>query len=262
MDKIKEAFEKVKQDINLLHNEIFNIKLVLEKLNLTINNLENKQKNAKIPIEMSENAILANQRTIQLTQQTDPTLQHITPTDTVISTDNPTHNYTLKALKTEIIDVSIGNRGVPTDKQTNRQTDKPTYFLTKNEQTPQKNTKINEINTINLESNIKEVAEILDSLDTIKKEIRLKFKHLTSQEMLVFSTLYQLEETSPEVTYKIISNTLKLSESSIRDYIQRIINKGIPIKKQKINNKKIVLSISSDLKKIASLSTIINLREL
>jgi hypothetical protein len=41
-----------------------------------------------------------------------------------------------------------------------------------------------------------------------------------------------------------------------------MINKGIPIHKNKINNKKITLSISPDLKKIASLPTIIRLREL
>ena len=258
MDKIKEAFEKVKDDINLLHSEIVNIKLVLDKLSLTINNL----KNIKIPIEIPENIPLIDPNTLQSTQKTNSTLPQTIPTETMNPTDNPTHNYALEALKPEIIEVSTGNRGVPTDKQTNRQTDNPTHFPVKNEQILQKNTKINEINTINIESNIKEVSQILDSLDIIKKEIRLKFKHLTSQEMLVFSTLYQLEETNQEITYKIISNTLKLSESSIRDYVQRIINKGIPIKKQKINNKKIILSISQDLKKIASLSTIINLREL
>ena len=80
--------------------------------------------------------------------------------------------------------------------------------------------------------------------------------------MLVFSTIYQLEEQNIEPNYKGLALKLGLSESSIRDYVQRMINKGIPIKKHKINNKKLVLSISSDLKKIASLSTIIKLREL
>ena len=80
--------------------------------------------------------------------------------------------------------------------------------------------------------------------------------------MLVFSTIYQFEEQKIESTYKIISEKLELSQSSIRDYAQRIINKGIPIIKTKVDNKKIILSISQDLKKIASLSTILKLREL
>jgi Mn-dependent DtxR family transcriptional regulator len=81
--------------------------------------------------------------------------------------------------------------------------------------------------------------------------------------MLVFSTIYQLEEQgNREITYKLLSKTLKLSESSIRDYVQRMINKGISIQKEKVNNKKLLLTISPNLKKIASLPTIIQLREL
>ena len=81
--------------------------------------------------------------------------------------------------------------------------------------------------------------------------------------MLVFSTLYQLEEQGElGIDYRKIALKLSLSESSIRDYVQRLVNKGIPIIKTKQNNKKITLVISKDLKKIASLSTILRLREL
>jgi Mn-dependent DtxR family transcriptional regulator len=81
--------------------------------------------------------------------------------------------------------------------------------------------------------------------------------------MLVFSTIYQLEEHYPEgVEYSQIALKLKLSPSSIRDYTQKLISKGIPLVKEKVNNKKILLKISSELKKIASLQTIIQLREL
>ena len=81
--------------------------------------------------------------------------------------------------------------------------------------------------------------------------------------MLVFSTIYQLEEQgNREITYKLLSKSLKLSESSIRDYVQRMIHKGVSIQKEKINNKKLLLTISPNLKKIASLPTIIQLREL
>jgi predicted transcriptional regulator len=107
-----------------------------------------------------------------------------------------------------------------------------------------------------------QVSETLSQLDDLKKAIRQQFKVLTNQEMLVFSTLYQLEEQGFTVDYSLISQKLSLSESSIRDYILRIIKKGIPIQKTKENNKKVFLSISSDLKNIASLSTIIQLREL
>ena len=109
----------------------------------------------------------------------------------------------------------------------------------------------------------KEANNILESLDNIKKGIRLKFKRLTPQEMLVFSTLYTLEEQKhTDITYKIIATQLSLSESSIRDYMNKLINKGIPIEKTRQNNKTIILNISSDLKNITTLATIQSLRTL
>ena len=53
-----------------------------------------------------------------------------------------------------------------------------------------------------------------------------------------------------------------MTESSIRDYIARLINKGIPVEKTKINNKTIQLKVADSLKKAASLATILKLRDL
>ena len=78
--------------------------------------------------------------------------------------------------------------------------------------------------------------------------------------MQVFSTIYELEEQGFIVDYNILSEKLNLTESSIRDYVLRLIKKGIPLGKNRENNKKITLSISRDLRKIASLETIHKLR--
>ena len=212
---IKLSFLKVKEDMDSLRNEIFQLKNGINELKNIFNSL--------------------------------PTIQCLDPT----INDNPTHNPTVPqeigGFKSPNLDISTGNRGVPTDRQTDRQTDNLTQ----------------KTGFSSIESNIREASDILDSLDKIKKEIRLKFKRITPQEMTVFSTIYQLEEQDSEnTTYKQIAIILKLSESSIRDYVQRIISKGIPIKKTKINNRKILLSVSKELKKIVSLSTIIQLREL
>jgi len=223
-ERIKEAFSKVKQDILILGNEISQIKLEIHEI--------------KQLLEVFHNTLNTS------------TLRQINPTHPVNPTDNPTVPYEIRGLKSPNLSTSIGNQGVPTDRQTDRQTDNPTHFLP-------------EIPSKNIETSLQEATDILESLDALKKEIRLKFKRITSQEMLVFSTIYQLEEQDPNsVTYRQIALKLKLSESSIRDYVLRMINKGIPIKKHKINNKKLILSISSELKKIATLSAIIRLREL
>jgi len=157
------------------------------------------------------------------------------------STHPSTHNLSLEAPNTQNMPISTGNEGVSTDRQTDRQTHKQTEI----EQNP-----------------IKNASEILDSLDNIKKEIRLKFKRLTEQEWLIFSTIYQLEEEQDFVDYRVISNRLNLTESSIRDYVRRLIKKGIPVDKKRINNKNIQLSISTNLRKIAPLNTILQLRDL
>ena len=109
---------------------------------------------------------------------------------------------------------------------------------------------------------IDRVSEILESLDSMKKELRSKFKHLTNQEMLVFSTIYQLEEEGFSVDYPMVSQKLHLTESSIRDYVLKLTKKGIPINKIKENNKKIYLKITPEFKQLASLDTILSLREL
>ena len=136
------------------------------------------------------------------------------------------------------MEISIGNQGV----QTNRQTDKQT-----NRQT---------------ENTLDNAFEILDKLDSLKKEIRLKFKRLTNQEMRVFSAIYQLEEEKGHSDYKTLSKKLNLSESSIRDYIRRLLVKEIPLDKIKVNNKEVKINISQSLRKMASLNTIIKLRSL
>jgi hypothetical protein len=223
-DNIRQAFSKVKEDMIYLSNELNNLKYEINEI---------------------KSLIISLQR--GLTSPTDQqTNQQVYPTHSNIPTDIPTVPQEVGGLKSQKTDFSTGNEGVPTNRQTNQQTDQQTPFQSEN-----------------IEQNIKKANFIFNSLDSLKKEIRNKFKRLTPQEMTVFSSIYQLEELDPDnTTYKQIASNLKLSESSIRDYVIKIINKGIPIKKQKIDNKKVVLSISPELKKVATLSTIMHLREL
>jgi biotin operon repressor len=204
MDPIKEAFLKIKNDINQIKEELFSLKKQIKEIKTN-----------------------PTQNTPYLYQQT----------------DTQTHNQAEQAPYGQNIGISTGNRGVPTDRPTHQQTDISTHFRPKTE--------------------FERANEILSSLDSIKKGIRLKFKRLTTQEMLVFSTLYSLEEQNiKEITYKTLAQQLTLSESSIRDYINKLIQKGVPIDKTRQNNKTILLNISQNLKNIATLATIQDLREL
>jgi len=225
MESIKRAFQKVKRDINLLRQEINFLKLNLN---------ETRRKILEV---------------FELIEQMNKNMNTTTSTDNYIipahSIHPSTHNLPLEALNHQNMSISTGNQGVPTDRQTDRQTDTN-----------------GENGVLNNKNSIENAVKIINSLDNIKKEIRLKFKRLTEQELLVFSTLYQLDEEIGYSDYKTLSQKLNLTESSIRDYIGRLVKKGIPIKKNKINNKNIQLSISKNLKKIATLSTILKLRDL
>lgn len=244
MDEIKEAFSRVKQDIDFLYSEISELKQSTFSITESLKSIQNSLEDLKL-------------KDTQI-QQTDK------PTDR--QTDNPitpTHNQQkvlsvpitstddvdFKPLKPEFLTLSIGNEGVPTDRQTDKQTNQQIHKSSYNQKNIEK-------------TSIDNAIEVLDSLDNLKKEIRLKFKRLTDQEMTVFSLLYQLSEQQGFSDYKTLSSKLNLTESSIRDYIGRLIKKGIPVEKTKINNKMIQLSISENLKKIVTLPTIMQLRDL
>jgi DNA-binding MarR family transcriptional regulator len=245
MDQVKEAFSKVKSDMDSIREELNSLRYNISEIKESMIDLAEIFKEFKNQEDQkkTKNELLNQQNIPKYPQIPQQTNRHITPTH---PTHPSTHKYLPKPLKPQNIGISIGNQGVPTDKQTDKQTHQQTHKSSHNQE----------------KYTIDNAVEILESLDNIKKEIRLKFKRLTDQEMIVFSTLYQLEEENGYTDYKTISERINLSESSIRDYIGRLIKKGIPVEKTKINNKSIQLNISKNLKKIASLHTILQLREL
>jgi hypothetical protein len=238
-EKIKEAFQKVKQDIFFLGNEISGLKLLIADMKNEIKILS-KAFNDFSEKTQEKTPMHAPTHTPAHPAET-PTNQQKTPTHE----EFPTDKLLSKVLNRQNLDISTGNEGVPTDKQTNTQTNRHIIHHIKTQ-----------------ENHLEKASEILDSLEALKKELRIKIKRLTAKEMQVLSLLYQLDNEGEIVDYPLLSIRLNLTESSIRDYIGKITKKGIPIIKEKLNNKKIILHISQDLKKIASLDTILKLREI
>jgi ABC-type Zn2+ transport system substrate-binding protein/surface adhesin len=229
-DQIKNAFQKVKQDIDSINHKII---LLTQDLH------ENKEKLSEIDKTIKEFSSKLTQL-ISKKEENNPThnpaYNQENPT---IPVNNPANNHPFKPQNNQNMTFSTGNEGVPADRQTNQQT---------NQQTEK--------------ASFNNAIEVLNSLDNLKKEIRNKFKRITEQEFLVFSTIYQIEEEFGYADYKSLSQRLNLTESSIRDYVGKLIKKGIPIDKTKINNKMIQLSISEKLKKIAPLPILFQLRSL
>ncbi|MBU2562274.1 MAG: helix-turn-helix domain-containing protein [Nanoarchaeota archaeon] len=232
MDNIKNSFLRVKKDMTSLKERVTSLE-------------ENLSKTRKGLIEMCEILKEIDKKTEDFIKNSQKNFSTQNPQNFVLSTHPSTHPSPLEGLKPQNLMISTGNEGVPTDRQTDKQTDRQTNNLSEFKK-----------------NDIESAVEILNSLDAIRKEVRLKFKRLTDQEFLVFSAIYQLDEEVGHSDYKTLSQQLNLSESSVRDYVGRIIKKGIPVDKKKINNKQIYLSVSNNLKKIATLRTIFQLRDL
>jgi DNA-binding MarR family transcriptional regulator len=220
-DPIKEAFGKIKEDIISLKEAI---NILSDEIGLIKRTLEPAQTPADVPAQQTDRQI------------------------------TPAVRQETGGLKPQNLPVSIGNEGVPADRQTNQQTDQRTekFALNQTDLLPGKNRL----------SQIDRVSEFLESLDAIKKELRSQFKKLTPQEMHIFSTIYQLEDQGLTVDYSLLSSKTALTESSIRDYVQKLVKKGIPVEKTKENNKHIILSISPNLRRMAPLDTLLRLREI
>ena len=154
---------------------------------------------------------------------------------------NPAHNMPNYDLKPQNFHSSIGNDGVPADRQ---QTDN------------------RQINTLKRTSEPISKSDISSFINTLKQDLKEKFKQLTKKEFVIFSILYTLEEEKENVNYKDIALRTGLTESSVRDYIARLIHKGIPIIKEKINNKIIILRLPRELKDITTLSSLTKLKNL
>ncbi|MBU0957401.1 MAG: hypothetical protein KKF56_01175 [Nanoarchaeota archaeon] len=254
--KLKEAFSKIKKEISQIKDDNITLR---DSLIETLNHLSNLNISIKTSLE-------------DIKKQQSKLSTQISKIKTT-STHNATLRQEIEGSKPQDLRVSTGNEGVSTDRQTDTPTDNSTHkipiissqppHLQITQQTPSIMLNPNEnIEEKPKSSSLQNASEILENLDNLKKEVRLKIKRLTNQEMRVFSLLYQLDDQQIDVDYEILSKNLNLTQSSIRDYIQRIITKGIPINKEKINNKKIVLHVSPALRKIATLDTILKLREI
>lgn len=257
-EKIKEAFQKAKQDIIILSSQLDLLKQEILQLKQQIfpQTIQQTINPTHFPTEKT-----SNYSEIPAQNPQKPTIQHKKPTLDVPPTHIPAQNTPFKALKSQNLIISTGNNGVPTDRQTNQQTDNSTG----NEGVKVRLSQILPVQLNKQENRIKhieKVTEFLSSLDDIKKDLRQRVKHLTNQEMSVYASIYQLEEEGFLIDYPLLAQKLSLTESSIRDYIQRIIKKGLPLQKTKENNKKIILSVPLELKKIAPIQTILQLREL
>jgi len=107
-----------------------------------------------------------------------------------------------------------------------------------------------------------DTRQINTNISTLKSEFEQKILSLTEKEFAVFMAIYHLEEElhSP-VTYPDIAKHLKLSQSSVRDHTSELLLKGLPLIKNKINNRKVSLSIDRSFKDLNLASKLLSFRQ-
>jgi len=96
-------------------------------------------------------------------------------------------------------------------------------------------------------------------LHDFRKNLEADFHSLSKQEFLTFLTIYQLEEDLGNISYSHIAQHLKLSEGCIRTYVSSLIKKNMPLIKEKVNNKFIILRISEDFRNLNLKSKLLDL---
>lgn len=161
--------------------------------------------------------------------------------------------------KEEFFLVSTGNNGV---KQTNKQTNTKhlSTSLSTSEEVGDANFNLEKpvLNENNQERTIIRYKKE-ESFSDYKLNINSTFKKLSKQELRVFLAVYQQEEENQEVTYSSLALNMNLTESCIRGYIASLIKKKVPLKKVKINNKKVIIIIKREFKELNLKNKLISL---
>ncbi len=261
MDQIKDSFKKVKKDMFQLEEENFLLRRHLIETRDVLSQLCDAVKRMERHIE-----ILRDRANFS------PEWYHSqSQTDNRQTTDTSTQKAFFRPLNEEKRLFSIGNEGASTDRQqtdnrhVNTQTQgfqgKTTILGSEKEDYNPLQKIIEKFAQPSKEEPKEGLEQEIASLEESAREIKKNFEKLTSQEFKVFVMLANLEEKHGFADYQGLACSLNLTESSIRDYIQRLIRKGIPVEKIKENNKNISLTISKRLKKVVSLPTILNFRK-
>ncbi len=220
-EAVKDSFKKIKSEMRYLASEISYIKNQIQDIYDLLTHID-----------------LINTPNLSNTPSSTST------TNIQQTSENPAEDTYYNDDLSPISTSSTGNEGVPADSQ---QTVSRQIIEEFRQKEPQREV-----------SDSSKIAVLIDSL---KNDLKQKFKSLTKQEFLIFSLIYTLTEENGEANYKDLSLRSKLTESSIRDYISRLGHKGIPLIKEKKNNKLVVIKVPKELRDIAALDSLVKLNK-
>ncbi|MBU2496468.1 MAG: hypothetical protein KJ767_00210 [Nanoarchaeota archaeon] len=231
---IKEAFSKIKEEMDNLKRELYEMKQELSKISYTFNAILQTRVPRNVP-NFNRGFIKRDFGTSQ------PSKPYKTPYSQEVKPKTP---------------ISIGNEGVSALRQ---QTGNTSAHPVQVRERQEIRKDIQEVQRMQETETSKTLQE---NVEKLKKALKEVFKTLTKQEFYVFSLIYQLEdELKRPVTYTDLANRTNLTPNSLRDYISKLIVKKVPIIKEKINNRQILLKIAPELRNIETLDNLLKIVE-
>ena len=144
----------------------------------------------------------------------------------------------IKAILASFKEVSTGSNGVINNHQQSTVNNQQSTTINERQQNIPKNT-----------------------LKALEKDFEKQFQTLTDREFSVFMAILELEKQSGEVNYSLIANHLNLTETTVRGTANRLISKGLPVKKERYFNGKVSLMVKEDFHDLNLLNKLIRLRE-
>jgi len=107
-----------------------------------------------------------------------------------------------------------------------------------------------------------DTTEALKStLSELSQTLTLAFQSLTDREFSVFAAIFELQRQLPEVTYTDLAQKLTISEPTVRNIVNQLITKKMPLQKVRFFNRKVSLSVSKDFQDLNLLTKLIKLRQ-
>ena len=98
------------------------------------------------------------------------------------------------------------------------------------------------------------------TLQALELDFEMQFRSLTDREFSVFMTILELEKQGHVVNFPLVANHLNVTETTVRGVANRLISKGLPVKKERHFNGKTSLLIKEAFHDLNLLNKLVRLR--
>ena len=98
------------------------------------------------------------------------------------------------------------------------------------------------------------------TLQALELDFEMQFRSLTDREFSVFMTILELEKQGHVVNFPLVANHLNVTETTVRGVANRLISKGLPVKKERHFNGKTSLLIKEAFHDLNLLNNLVRLR--